>query len=404
MNIGLREATLNFELKRNIGAEGKNSDVFTAHDKQFDADVVIKRIPKKDFTSPNDYYREAKCLYASKHQNIVTVNYSCEDNDYIYIAMPYYGKGSLESLTNNQFLTVREILKYSIDFLSGVNHIHTKGLIHFDIKPTNILISDSNEALITDFGLAKFTNIHSVAEQDMFYGPDGMRIKDPDKIVENHKASLNQAITDINDYINKGIISNEIGQMLIGVNKSSLKEISKLEKSDQVYNVHFDSTVNGGGVSYDMSTEEVMIGIGADSSKGMIGHELKHGYQFETGQISIVANNSNYGSLYDIGDETESYNRERALDGGMQFFSSSGFKWNNNDVYNFGNTQTPPAYQTLPSIDVRLKSTFLFFNIYSREGKKLRDATIEAGRLGTPVYEVYKGWKKVYQKGINKRT
>ncbi|WP_117879898.1 serine/threonine-protein kinase [Aureibaculum luteum] len=169
MNIGLREAKLNFELKKNIGAEGKNSDVFIAHDKQFDADIVIKRIPKKDFKSPNDYYKEAKCLYASKHQNIVSVNYSCEDDEHIYIAMPHYGNGSLESLTNTRFLTVREVLKYSIDFLSGLNHIHTKGLIHFDIKPTNILISDSNEALVTDFGLAKFTNIHSVAEQDRFY-------------------------------------------------------------------------------------------------------------------------------------------------------------------------------------------------------------------------------------------
>jgi len=169
MNIGLREATLNFELKNNIGAEGKNSDVFIAHDKQFDADIVIKRISKKDFNSPNDYYKEAKCLYASKHQNIVSVNYSCEDDDYIYIAMPHYGKGSLETLTKTRFLTVREILKYSIDFLSGLNHIHTKGLIHFDIKPTNILISNSNEALVTDFGLAKFTNIHNVAQQDKFY-------------------------------------------------------------------------------------------------------------------------------------------------------------------------------------------------------------------------------------------
>jgi serine/threonine protein kinase len=169
MNIGLREATLNFELKDNIGAEGKNSDVFIAHDKQFDADIVIKRIPKADFNSPNDYYKEAKCLYASKHQNIVTVNYSCEDDDHIYIAMPHYGKGSLESLIKTRFLTVREILKYSIDFLSGLNHIHTKGLIHFDIKPTNILISDPNEALVTDFGLAKFTNIHRVAHQDKFY-------------------------------------------------------------------------------------------------------------------------------------------------------------------------------------------------------------------------------------------
>jgi len=169
MNIGLREATLNFELKNHIGAEGKNSDVYIAHDKQFDADIVIKRILKNEFNDPNDYYKEAKCLYTSKHENIVTVNYSCEDEDHIYIAMPYYGNGSLESIIKTRFLTVREIIKYSTDFLSGLNHIHTKGLIHFDIKPTNILISNSNEALVTDFGLAKFTNIYRVAEQDQFY-------------------------------------------------------------------------------------------------------------------------------------------------------------------------------------------------------------------------------------------
>jgi len=169
MNIGLREAKLNFELKSNIGQEGKNSEVFIAHDIQFDAEIVIKRIPKANFVSADEYYKEAKCLYASKHQNIVGVNYSCEDDDYIYIAMPYYHRGSLESLIKSKFLTVREILKYSIDFLSGLNHIHTKGLIHFDIKPTNILISDSNEALVTDFGLAKFTNQLRVAEQDIFY-------------------------------------------------------------------------------------------------------------------------------------------------------------------------------------------------------------------------------------------
>ncbi len=169
MNIGLREASLNFELKENIGSEGRNSEVFIAHDKQFDADIVIKRIPKKEFKSPDDYYREAKCLYASKHQNIVAVNYSCEDDDFIYIAMPYYAKGSLQSILKNEFLTVGQIVKYSIDFISGVNHIHSKGLIHFDIKPTNILVGDSSEAMVTDFGLAKFTDGLRIAEQDRFY-------------------------------------------------------------------------------------------------------------------------------------------------------------------------------------------------------------------------------------------
>ena len=181
MNIGLREATLNFDLKTNIGQEGQNSEVFIAHDVQFDAEIVIKRIPKKDFTSSQDYYKEAKCLYNSKHQNIVSVNYSCEDDEYIYIAMPFYGNGSLESILKYRYLTIREIIKYSIDFISGLNHIHTKGLIHFDIKPTNILISDSDEALVTDFGLAKFTNEHRIANQDEFYTLH----KPPESLISN---------------------------------------------------------------------------------------------------------------------------------------------------------------------------------------------------------------------------
>ena len=164
----ITNAELNFEKIKDIGAEGKNSDVFLAHDKQFDANIVVKQVNKKTFTSPDEFYQETKCLYKSKHQNIVEVHYSCEDSDNVYIAMPHYKNGSLESLIKKRILTVREIIKYSLDFISGLNHIHTLGLVHFDIKPTNILISDSNEALVTDFGLAKHTT-SGLAEQDLFY-------------------------------------------------------------------------------------------------------------------------------------------------------------------------------------------------------------------------------------------
>ena len=53
MSIGLQTAELNFDIIGEIGQEGKNSQVFLAHDKQLDAEIVIKRIEKTKFTNSN---------------------------------------------------------------------------------------------------------------------------------------------------------------------------------------------------------------------------------------------------------------------------------------------------------------------------------------------------------------
>jgi serine/threonine protein kinase len=84
--------------------------------------------------------------------------------------MPYYPKGSLKTKLANGFLTVREIVTYATQVLSGLHNIHSKGLVHFDIKPDNILISHRDEALIADFGLAKQTSYSGVVGQDRIYG------------------------------------------------------------------------------------------------------------------------------------------------------------------------------------------------------------------------------------------
>lgn len=169
MPLGLHTTELNFVTKKEIGQEGKNSQVFLAHDKQLDGEIVVKKIEKSKIVNSSDYYEEAKKLYASSHSNVVKVKYGCSDDEYIYIAMPYYKNGSLKSFVNSNHLTIREIIRYSIQFLSGLHHIHSKGLIHFDIKPDNILISDSNEALLSDFGLAKAMNDFGYASPEQFY-------------------------------------------------------------------------------------------------------------------------------------------------------------------------------------------------------------------------------------------
>lgn len=162
-------AQLCFKLGDEIGAEGKNSTVFRARDLQLDAELAIKRIIKTSINDAADYYREASILYLGDHANVVPIHYACEDAEYIYLAMPYYARGSLNQLLEQRFLTVREIVRYGIQFLSGLHNIHSKKLIHFDIKPDNIMLSSRNEALMSDFGLAQRMRDDGKAEPPVSY-------------------------------------------------------------------------------------------------------------------------------------------------------------------------------------------------------------------------------------------
>jgi serine/threonine protein kinase len=161
--------SLHFKKLMNISEQGKNSEVFRAHDYQLDAVIVVKKIKKADLAGPDNFFKEAKILYASAHANIVPIQYACQDDDHIYITMPDYEQGSINQLIDQRFLSLTEIIRYSIDFLSGLHHIHSKNLVHCDVKPNNILLSASDDATLTDFGLAKYLDLQGFAEADMFY-------------------------------------------------------------------------------------------------------------------------------------------------------------------------------------------------------------------------------------------
>lgn len=164
-----QKAQVSFKKIEEIGHEGQNSKVYRVHDEYLDAEMVIKEVEKKGEFNAAEYFSEAQTLYKSTHPNVVQVSYACEDKDRIYVASPFYKNGSLKRLIDGRFLTVKEIIRYSTHILNGIHNVHSKGLIHFDIKPDNILISDRNEALIADFGLTKIMNENGVAKQPLLY-------------------------------------------------------------------------------------------------------------------------------------------------------------------------------------------------------------------------------------------
>jgi serine/threonine protein kinase len=164
------QANLEFDIIREIGQDGQNSQTFVTHDHQLNAEIVAKRIQKAHLASPAEFFAESQALYASAHPNVVQIHYACFDSDHIFLAMPFYTQGSVKTLIDLRFLTVREIISLGAHILAGLHNIHSKNLIHFDLKPDNILLSNRGEALISDFGLAKQMNFSGVAAQDRIYG------------------------------------------------------------------------------------------------------------------------------------------------------------------------------------------------------------------------------------------
>lgn len=165
------KAEVSFRYIKEIGQEGKNSQAFLAHDENLDAELVIKVIPKAHSANADDFFNESRSLYRASHPHVVQIQYACACEDNIYLALPFYKNGSLKSYAEKNNLSIREIVRYSIQIAAGLHNVHSKGLIHFDIKPDNILLSDRNEALVSDFGLAKLIN------EDDLATPMGMYVK-----------------------------------------------------------------------------------------------------------------------------------------------------------------------------------------------------------------------------------
>jgi RHS repeat-associated protein len=229
-----------------------------------------------------------------------------------------------------------------------------------------------------------------------YVDPTGMIVEDPDEIYKKHKEQMNNQSTAIQTALKAKDLTDGMKKTLVQLEssyKSILKEYSALEKSDQVYSI-FSVGEDGGYTSFEKG--KVIIGIGAeDASIGIMGHELKHAYQFETGKVSFMTDGSgSYGTLYDLSDETEAYNRERMLNSGVTFFMDTKSKWTDSDVKEFGAKMNPPAYQTLPKGSI---------NINSKQGKALILRTQMAGYNKTPIAEMYNGYADDFIKGAKKR-
>lgn len=150
-------ATLEYVKCQQIGVgEGMNSEVYLAHDPQLGGEVVVKEIPLASFgNTVNGYFAEAQAMFASTHDNVVPVHYAGTAGTNICITMPYFPAGSWAKQLAVSPAPISSVVRIGQDVLAGLAHIHIAGYVHFDVKPSNVLLSKTGRGLVSDFGQSR---------------------------------------------------------------------------------------------------------------------------------------------------------------------------------------------------------------------------------------------------------
>ena len=127
-----------------------NRDADTSH-------VSIPSIGSRDMVERfrQKFVKEARTLAALNHKHIVRIIDIFEENNTAYYVMEYVGGGSLSDKVKDGALGEAVALRYIRQVAAALDFVHSKNMMHLDIKPSNILLGDNDETVLIDFGLAK---------------------------------------------------------------------------------------------------------------------------------------------------------------------------------------------------------------------------------------------------------
>jgi serine/threonine protein kinase len=149
-----------YKIKSELGRGGM-ATVYRAFDPISNREVAIKILPRElinNLITRARFKRELKLIASLEHPAIVPVyDVGGEDDHQPFFVMRYMSGGSLADMIEKGRFSLRDAALIIERLASALDHAHSRGVIHRDIKPDNVLFDASNNPYLSDFGVAKFT-------------------------------------------------------------------------------------------------------------------------------------------------------------------------------------------------------------------------------------------------------
>ncbi|MCB0283774.1 MAG: protein kinase [Calditrichaeota bacterium] len=165
-----RKNVLHYNIIEKLG-QGGMGVVYLAEDTKLERKVAIKFLPSHISANSDERKRfeiEAKAAAALNHPNIATIHAIEEADGELFLVMEYIEGRELKDIVNTSLDSppsfssplikggLKGVLQIAIQIAEGLKAAHNKGIVHRDIKSANIMITESGNVKIMDFGLAKF--------------------------------------------------------------------------------------------------------------------------------------------------------------------------------------------------------------------------------------------------------
>jgi eukaryotic-like serine/threonine-protein kinase len=163
-----------YELEAVVGSGGM-STVFCAYDSQLERRVAIKILHER-FAGDDEYIgrfrHEARSVAQLTHPNIVSVIDRGEDDGREYIVFEFVDGENLKDLiVRSSPLPGRRAVELAVAIADGLTFAHEHGLVHRDVKPQNVLLSEGGRVKVTDFGIARSLDVeHGLTETGTVVG------------------------------------------------------------------------------------------------------------------------------------------------------------------------------------------------------------------------------------------
>ena len=147
-----------YRLLRRLGA-GAFGTVWMGHDERLDREVAVKIVPRERIVGGR-FEREARAAARLAHPGIVTLYEAAVDDDGAYLVSELVRGATLHALLDEGRLSDRDIVAIAMSLCDALSHAHAQGVVHRDVKPSNILVperpsSHAHPAKLTDFGVAR---------------------------------------------------------------------------------------------------------------------------------------------------------------------------------------------------------------------------------------------------------